>query len=406
MNITKYLYASYGKYITRFRAIPSDLDILRPVERRVILGTKEIADSKFTKSSKVVGHVMGSYHPHGDSSIYGTIVRYVINGVIDGQGGFYTPGLKDSQPSAMRYTEVKLNKTISELIDLYKFAPTARLELEEEPLYFPTPLPIGLIGKEINQGIAFHKTTLPNYKLSDLRDRLLFLLGKETKEPIIAPNLEGCDCISDISELISLLRTGKANLTFRSKVNSKSDGVHILGCPVSFNSLIKYAKNKNKQIIDLSTDTMDIFVKDTLHNILPAITGSVAFVCNVVNQDGIVYTKSIDDMLIDGFNLYMKALQAKFESELAILQNKVEELNVLARVKPIVKDTVNINDVISKLPDIPKELIVKACSSHSVTNLINIVTDTSKLEEQIRVLQNKISHVEKEAITILRGIKA
>jgi hypothetical protein len=404
MDITKYLYASYGKYITRFRAIPSDLDILRPVERRVILGTKEIADTKFTKSSKVVGHVMGSYHPHGDSSIYGTIVRYVINGIIDGQGGFYTPGLKDSQPSAMRYTEVKLNKTISQLIDLYKFAPTARLELEEEPLYFPTPLPIGLIGKEINQGIAFHKTTIPNFKLSDLRDRLLFLLGKETKEPIITPNLEGCDCISDTKDLISLLRTGKASLTFRSKVISKSDGVHILGCPVSFSSLLKYAKNKNKQLIDLSTDTMDILIKDTLHNILPAISGSVAFVCNVVNQDGIVYTKSIDDMLIDGFNLYMKSLQAKFESELSALQSKIEELNILARVKPLVKDTININDLITKLPDIPKEMIVKACSSHTVTNLINIVTDTGKLEEQIQVLKNKLDHLEREAINNLKKV--
>jgi DNA gyrase/topoisomerase IV subunit A len=100
------LYKEYGMYINKFRALPLDIDGLKPVERRVLLSAYQIARDKYVKSARVDGHTLGHYHPH--SSSYSTMVQLVGQGFLEGQGNWGNSiGIEDSPAAAMRYTECR-----------------------------------------------------------------------------------------------------------------------------------------------------------------------------------------------------------------------------------------------------------------------------------------------------------
>ena len=101
-------YSEYGRYINRFRAIPSHIDCLKPVERRLLLTLHEVAKNDVTKSAKVIGNCLGKYHPHGDQSIYKTLINLVKQEYAEGQGNWGSQGLINDPAAAYRYTEIKL----------------------------------------------------------------------------------------------------------------------------------------------------------------------------------------------------------------------------------------------------------------------------------------------------------
>ena len=174
-------YSEYGRYISRFRAIPFSIDCLKPVERRVLLVLFQEARRNLVKSARITGTTIAKYHPHGPLSCYDSLVNLVRNGLASDEGGSWGgPGLKDKPPAADRYTETKLSKWVDKFaFDLIDFVPWEELELEKEPIYLPCPLPIGLIGSGIINGMAFHKTVIPKYSIEDLSIRLLWLLENE-----------------------------------------------------------------------------------------------------------------------------------------------------------------------------------------------------------------------------------
>lgn len=113
-NLIPELYRDYGLYVNYFRAFPLSVDGLKPVERRILLSTYEIAKDKFVKSARVDGHCLGHYHPH--SSSYSTIVQLVNQGFLDGQGNWgMSAGVEPNPAAAMRYTECRLSKFINDL---------------------------------------------------------------------------------------------------------------------------------------------------------------------------------------------------------------------------------------------------------------------------------------------------
>src|SRR5215469_16136817 len=109
-------YLDYSMSVIIGRALPDVRDGLKPVHRRILYGMQEMGlqfNKKYTKSAKVVGHVMGNYHPHGDSAIYDTMVRLAQDfsmryPLIDGQGNFGS--IDGDPPAAMRYTESRLTR--------------------------------------------------------------------------------------------------------------------------------------------------------------------------------------------------------------------------------------------------------------------------------------------------------
>ena len=169
-------YAGYGRYISRFRSIPYDIDCLKPVERRLLLALYDVA-KKQVKSAKVIGHVIAQYHPHGDGSAYGTLQQLVQNGFAYGEGNWGRKGIEDAGAAAYRYTECRLEKWVLDLAFKYiNYVPWENVEYNDEPLSLPCPLPLGLIGKDVSLGISFHRTLIPRYTMKDLATRLTWLL--------------------------------------------------------------------------------------------------------------------------------------------------------------------------------------------------------------------------------------
>ena len=110
------LYAEYGKYINKYRAFPSILDGTKMVERRLLYSLYEVARERLVKSAKVVGHCIGHYHPHGDTSAYQSLVGIVQNGFAVGQGNWGADiGVEALPAAAQRYTEVRFSKEMLEL---------------------------------------------------------------------------------------------------------------------------------------------------------------------------------------------------------------------------------------------------------------------------------------------------
>lgn len=191
-NITdamKKSYLDYAMSVIVARALPDVRDGLKPVQRRIIYDMHKLglgSSSKYSKSAKVVGDVLGKYHPHGDAPVYEALVRMAQDfslryTLIKGQGNF---GSVDGDPAAaMRYTEVKLNKITDELLqDLEKDTVVWRKNFDgslDEPDYLPSKLPNLLLNGA--EGIAVGMATkIPSQNISELIEALQFMLDTPT----------------------------------------------------------------------------------------------------------------------------------------------------------------------------------------------------------------------------------
>lgn len=172
-------FGAYSKYIIQDRALPDIRDGLKPVQRRILFGMKElgiVANTPYKKSARIVGDVMGKYHPHGDSSIYDAMVRmsqwWKSNEVLIDMHG--NNGSLDNDPAAaMRYTEARLSSVAMELLkdideDTVEFTFNFDDTLKE-PTVLPTRFPALLINgaKGIAAGFA---TDIPPHNLSEVID--------------------------------------------------------------------------------------------------------------------------------------------------------------------------------------------------------------------------------------------
>ena len=175
-NEMKSAYIDYSMSVIVSRALPDVRDGLKPVHRRVLFGMNEMgntADKPYKKAAKAVGEVMGKYHPHGDSSIYGTIVRMaqwwaMREKLVDGQGNFGS--IDGDGPAAMRYTEVRLQKIGEEMLrdidsDTVDFQPNYD-NSAKEPTVLPTRIPNLLVNG--SSGIAVGMATnMPTHNLAE-----------------------------------------------------------------------------------------------------------------------------------------------------------------------------------------------------------------------------------------------
>ena len=183
----KRAYLDYAMSVIVSRALPDVRDGLKPVHRRILYAMYKLgltSSARFSKSAKVVGEVLGKYHPHGDSSVYEALARLAQTfsmryPLIKGQGNFGS--IDGDPPAAMRYTEVKLAKISDEMVtDMEKetvlFIDNFDGSLKE-PVYLPAKLPnLLLMGAE---GIAVGMATkIPPHNLSELVDALVFMIDK------------------------------------------------------------------------------------------------------------------------------------------------------------------------------------------------------------------------------------
>lgn len=260
----KKAYLNYAMSVIVSRALPDVKDGLKPVHRRILYGMHQMGlghTSKFTKSAKIVGEVMGKFHPHGDAPIYDSLVRLAQDfsmryPLIWGQGNF---GSIDGDPPAhMRYTEARMAAITAEmLVDIEKetvdFAPNFDAS-EQEPLYLPARLPnLLLMGSE---GIAVGMATkIPPHNLGELIDAIIFMIKKTKKvelpkdpkadttslkaqlatldfdvtiddllEFVKGPDFPTAGNIYDITEIKSAYITGRGKIVIRGKADIEEIG--------------------------------------------------------------------------------------------------------------------------------------------------------------------------------------
>lgn len=225
-------YLDYAMSVIVGRALPDARDGLKPVHRRVLFAMHELNNDwnrPYKKSARIVGDVIGKYHPHGDQSVYDTIVRLaqdfsMRHMLVDGQGNFGS--VDGDNAAAMRYTEIRLAKIAHEMIsDIDKetvdFGPNYDGS-EREPLVLPSKLPNLLVNG--SGGIAVGMATnIPPHNLNEVVDACLHLLRNpeasidELMEIIPAPDFPTGATIYGISGVKEGYRTGRGRVVMRAK---------------------------------------------------------------------------------------------------------------------------------------------------------------------------------------------
>lgn len=231
-------YLDYAMSVIVGRALPDVRDGLKPVHRRILYGMNEMGlvhNRAYRKSAKIVGEIMGNYHPHGDSAIYDTLVRMAQDfnmryPLVDGQGNYGS--MDGDSPAAMRYTEARMTKLAEEILaDIDKetvdFGPNYD-ESRVEPLVLPTKIPNLLINGA--GGIAVgYATNIPTHNISEVIDGLLLLLENpdvtiaQLMKKIPGPDFPTAGFIYGMSGIKEAYETGRGLLKLRAKVVVETD---------------------------------------------------------------------------------------------------------------------------------------------------------------------------------------
>ena len=231
-------YLDYAMSVIVGRALPDVRDGLKPVHRRILFGMNEMGlahNRAYRKSAKIVGEIMGNYHPHGDSAIYDTLVRMAQDfnmryPLVDGQGNYGS--MDGDSAAAMRYTEARMTKLAEELLaDIDKetvdFGPNYDESLQE-PLVLPTRVPNLLINGA--GGIAVgYATNIPTHNLGEVIDGLLLLIENpdvtiaQLMKKIPGPDFPTAGFIYGMGGIKDAYETGRGLLKVRAKVNVESD---------------------------------------------------------------------------------------------------------------------------------------------------------------------------------------
>jgi DNA gyrase subunit A len=225
-------YLDYAMSVIVGRALPDVRDGLKPVHRRVLYAMRELGNDwnkAYKKSARVVGDVIGKYHPHGDTAVYDTIVRmaqpfsmrYLL---VDGQGNFGS--VDGDAPAAMRYTEVRMSRLAAELLaDIDKetvdFVPNYD-ESESEPSVLPTRVPNLLVNG--SSGIAVGMATnIPPHNLTEVINACVALIDNpaitipELMEHVPGPDFPTAGIINGAREIYSAYTTGRGRLVVRAR---------------------------------------------------------------------------------------------------------------------------------------------------------------------------------------------
>ena len=230
----KSAYIDYSMSVIVSRALPDVRDGLKPVHRRVLFGMSELglrSNSKYKKSAFIVGEVLGKYHPHGDSSVYDTMVRMAQEWslrymLVDGQGNFGS--IDGDSPAAMRYTEARLKKISEEMVeDLDKDTVDFQLNYDDsikEPTVLPTKIPSLLVNGA--SGIAVGMATnMPPHNLSEVIDGTVAFIQNndievdELIKHVKAPDFPTGGVIYGYDGVKQAFETGRGRVVMRGKAS-------------------------------------------------------------------------------------------------------------------------------------------------------------------------------------------
>ena len=269
----KSAYIDYSMSVIVSRALPDVRDGFKPVHRRILFGMNELgntSDKPYKKSARIVGEVLGKYHPHGDSSVYYAMVRMAQKWsmrytLVDGQGNFGS--MDGDSPAAMRYTEARLSRMAEEMLrDIDKDTVDFQLNFDDtlkEPTVLPTRIPNLLVNGA--SGIAVGMATnMPTHNLSEVLDGCIAYIDSKGEididgltKYIKAPDFPTGATIYGYSGVKEAFETGRGRIIIRGKAEIENGANHdkiiITEIPYSVNKaelIKKIAELVNEKRID------------------------------------------------------------------------------------------------------------------------------------------------------------
>jgi DNA gyrase subunit A len=417
VNIEEEMQSSYLDYsmsVIVARALPDVRDGLKPVHRRVLFGMNELGLSPtrpYKKSARIVGEVLGKYHPHGDKAVYDTIVRLVQDfsmryPLVDGQGNFGS--VDGDSPAAMRYTEVRLAR-ISELIlnDLDKNTVDFTANFDDtlkEPSVLPCAFPNLLVNG--SSGIAVGMATnIPPHNLTEVIDGLIVLIKDKSIEPsklmkyIKAPDFPTGGIIWGYDGVKEAYTTGRGKIILRAKANieiGKADreSIIITELPYQVNkaSLIETIADlvRDKKIEDIS-DIRDESDKDGLRVVIELKRGAAANVIlnNLYKHTNLQVTFGIILLsLVDGIPRILKI-------------HEMMNYFVSHRLNVIIRRTKFELDAAEKRAHILEGYMIALDNIDAIIELIKKSKDVPTAQEKL-MKRFKLSEIQAKAILEMR----
>ena len=377
-------YIDYSMSVIVSRALPDVRDGFKPVHRRVLFGMNELgvtSDKPTKKSARIVGDVMGKYHPHGDSSIYGTLVRMaqpwaLRYTLVDGQGNFGS--VDGDSPAAMRYTEARLSK-LAELMlsDIDKDTVDMQLNFDDT-LREPTVLPCRFPNLLVNgaSGIAVGMATnMPTHNLSEVLDGCVAYIDNPeiTVEGLMqyikAPDFPTGGTIYGISGVKEAFETGRGRIIIRSNADIETD-------------------NSGRERIVITELPYGIVKNELVKNI--------ADLANDKKIEGIV---GISDQSKRDVRII---IEIKRDANAQVVLNKLYKYTAL-------QSSFSVNNI-ALVKGRPKLLNLKDLISNFVEHRMDVVTrrtrfDLRKAEERAHILEGLIIAVDNidEVVQIIRA---
>ena len=296
-------YMDYAMSVIIGRALPDVRDGLKPAHRRVIYGMRAMglaANRPYRKCAKIVGEVMGNYHPHGDASIYDTLVRLAQSfnmryPLVDGQGNFGS--VDGDPPAAMRYTEARLESLADDLMaDLDKetvdFVPNYD-ETTEEPSVLPAPWPNLLVNGSAGIAVGM-ATNVPPHNLREVIDGIVWVLEHaaeppEVKQRALAGFVPGPDFptggfIVGRAGIAQAYRAGRGSITLRARTSievgrkSEKTAIVVTEIPYQLNKtklLEKIAELARGKVVEGIADLRDESDRDGMRIVIELRRGEV-----------------------------------------------------------------------------------------------------------------------------------
>ena len=379
-------YIDYSMSVIVARALPDVRDGLKPVHRRILYGMMELgntSDKAYKKSARIVGEVLGKYHPHGDSSVYGALVRMAQDWamrypLVDGQGNFGS--VDGDSAAAMRYTEARLKKVGEEMMqDLYKETVDFQNNFDDtlqEPTVMPTRVPNLLVNGA--SGIAVGMATnMPTHNLSEVIDACIAYIDNNDidieglMQYVKAPDFPTGGYIYGISGVRDAYETGRGRVVMRAKAEIEAHTSHD---KIIVNE-IPYNVNK-KELIE-----------------------NIASLVNEKKTDGISYVNDESDR--EGMRI---VIDVKRDANASVVLNKLFKMTAL-------QTSFGVNNI-ALVHGRPKMLNLKDLIKYFVEHRHDVVIrrtqyDLRKAQERAHILEGLIIASDNidEVIRIIRAAK-
>ena len=438
-NEMKTAYIDYSMSVIVSRALPDARDGMKPVQRRVLFGMDVMgnnSDKPHKKSASCVGEVMGKYHPHGDSSIYGTVVRMAQDWnlrytLVDGHGNFGS--IDGAPPAAMRYTEVRLAKIGEEMLsdindDTVDFQPTYD-NSRKEPVVLPTRFPNLLVNGAAGIAVGM-ATNMPPHNLRESINACVALIDNpeitipELMQYIPAPDFPTGGTIYGYNGVKAAYETGRGRVIIRAKAEIESEGNHeniiVNEIPYGVNKseLIKYiaelvTEKKIDGIADINDETdfegMRIVIKlkqdananVVLNKLYKMSQMQASFsINNVALLHGRPYTLNLKQLLeafIDHRHEVVirrtRFRLAKAKERLHILEGLIIASQNIDEVIAIIRSSANVEEAKSRL--IERFTLTETQATAIVEMRLRSLTglEQAKLEEDYKKLEDYVAEL-------------